>query len=107
MRAERSWAGADMGFYGKRVLPHLIDFAMRNREQARLRKEWVLRARGEVLEVGVGSGLNLAFYSDAVRNVSGVDCSPELLQKVGKRTKNLSFPVDLVRQSVEEEMPFP
>jgi ubiquinone/menaquinone biosynthesis C-methylase UbiE len=96
-----------MGFYGKHILPHLIDLAMQNREQARLRKEWVPRATGKVLEVGIGSGLNLAFYSDAVHNVSGVDCSAELLQKVGKRTRNLSFPVELVRQSVEEELPFP
>lgn len=69
-----------MAFYAKSVLPRLIDVAMRNKDTTRLRAEWVLLARGEVLEVGIGSGLNLAFYSSEVRRVYGVDPSAELQQ---------------------------
>ena len=36
-----------MGFYAKNVLPSLIDFVMRNKDTARLRAEWVPRARGK------------------------------------------------------------
>jgi len=60
-------------FYAKHVLPRFIDLAMRNKDITRLRAEWIPRARGDVLEVGVGSGLNLAFYPPAVRSVYGVD----------------------------------
>ena len=64
-----------MSFYAKYVLPRLIDVAMRNPETARLRAEWIPKARGQVLEVGIGSGLNLPFYSAQVRHVYGVDWS--------------------------------
>jgi hypothetical protein len=64
-----------MSFYAKYVLPRLIDLAMRDKDTTRLRAEWVSRARGEVLEVGIGSGLNLAFYPSEVQRVYGVDPS--------------------------------
>jgi hypothetical protein len=44
-----------MGVYAKYLLPRIIDLAMRNKETARLRAAWIPRARGEVLEVGIGS----------------------------------------------------
>src|SRR5215831_5101728 len=76
---DASAARREMGFYSKYLLPHLLDLAMRNREQNRLRREWVPRARGDVLEIGIGSGLNLPFYSADIFQVRGLDCSPELL----------------------------
>src|SRR5215471_6471894 len=60
-----------MGIYAKYVLPRLIDLTMRNKDTARLRAEWVPQACGEVLEVGIGSGLNLPFYSSQVQRVRG------------------------------------
>jgi protein-L-isoaspartate O-methyltransferase len=69
-----------MNFYAKYVLPRIIDLAMRNKETARLRATWIPQALGEVLEVGIGSGLNLAFYSLQVQRVYGVDPSAELRQ---------------------------
>jgi ubiquinone/menaquinone biosynthesis C-methylase UbiE len=95
-----------MGIYSRYVLPHLLDLAMRNREQTRLRREWVPRARGDVLEVGIGSGLNLAFYSSAVDHLSGLDSSAELLAKATKRAKGAGLPVKLVHQSAEDAFPF-
>jgi protein-L-isoaspartate O-methyltransferase len=84
-----------MGFYAKYVLPRLIDIAMRNKDTARLRAEWIPHARGEVLEIGIGSGLNLEFYSPEVQCVYGVDPSVELQQmarkRVGKALLRLSF----------------
>lgn len=96
------WA---MAFYAKYVLPRLIDLVMRNKDTTRLRAEWVPRARGEVLEVGIGSGLNLAFYSSEVQHVYGVDPSAELQQMARKRTVGHSLNVKFFSQSAEDDLP--
>jgi ubiquinone/menaquinone biosynthesis C-methylase UbiE len=93
-----------MGIYARYVLPRLIDLAMRNRETARLRATWIPQAQGEVLEIGIGSGLNLPFYSSRVRRVYGVDPSLELQQIARARSDRLDL-VEFVTQHAEEELP--
>jgi len=92
-----------MGFYRRHVLPRVIDLSMRNEDFARLRAAWIPRARGEVLEVGIGSGLNLPFYSPEVQRIYGVDPSAELLRMARRRMAAAS--VELLPQSVEESLP--
>jgi ubiquinone/menaquinone biosynthesis C-methylase UbiE len=94
-----------MGLYSKYVLPHLIDIAMRNKDTTRLRAEWVPQARGNVLEVGIGSGLNLPFYSQEVHHLYGVDPSVELQQMAAKKTSAVPFEVTFFRQSAEDRLP--
>lgn len=96
-----------MGLYAKYVLPRLIDLAMRNKDTARLRAESVPQARGDVLEIGIGSGLNLKFYSSAVRHVYGVDPSSELQKMASKRISTAPFPVTFFKQSAEAPVPLP
>lgn len=94
-----------MGIYARYVLPRLVDLAMRNPETTRLRKVWVPRAHGDVLDVGIGSGLNLAFYSQEVLRVYGVDPSCELQQMARRRSAEVSVPVELLAQSAEDALP--
>jgi ubiquinone/menaquinone biosynthesis C-methylase UbiE len=94
-----------MGFYARHVLPGLIDVTMRNKETARLRAEWVPLARGEVLEVGIGSGLNLPFYPSQVRCVYGVDPSRELQRMARRRAATGPVKVEFLTQSAEEPLP--
>ncbi len=96
-----------MGFYAQYVLPRLIDLAMRNKEAARLRADWIPRARGEVLEIGIGSGLNLPFYSPEVQRVYGVDPSVELQRMARKRVAPGRLPVEFLSQSAEEPLALP
>lgn len=93
-----------MGLYARYILPRLIDLAMRNRECARLRASWISQARGQVLEIGIGSGLNLPFYTPDVERVYGVDPSVEL-QHIARARPPLPVPVDFVSQSAEEPIP--
>jgi ubiquinone/menaquinone biosynthesis C-methylase UbiE len=93
-----------MGFYAKRILPRLIDLAMRNRETAGLRAQWLTHACGDVFEVGIGSGLNLPFYSSAVRKVYGIDPSVELQRMALKWTPG-ALEVEFLTQSAEDPAP--
>jgi ubiquinone/menaquinone biosynthesis C-methylase UbiE len=96
-----------MGLYAKYVLPRLIDLAMRNKDTTRLRGECVPQALGDVLEIGIGSGLNLRFYSSEVRRVYGVDPSVELQRMAAKKASSVPFEVRFLRQSAEEMLPLP
>jgi SAM-dependent methyltransferase len=95
-----------VGVYAKYVLPRIIDIAMRNEETTRLRAAWVPHARGEVLEIGIGSGLNLPFYSSNVHRVYGVDPSVELQRMARKRAMAGPIEVEFLSQSAEEQLPF-
>ena len=54
-----------MGFYQNRILPHLVHLSMRQDTFSAYRRRLVPAAQGRVLEIGVGSGLNLPLYTDA------------------------------------------
>lgn len=96
-----------MGFYARRVLPHIIDLAMQNKDITRLRGKWVPQARGTVLEVGIGSGLNLPFYSSEVQTVFGVEPSVELQKMARNRETRGRIKVEFLSQSAEEALPLP
>jgi ubiquinone/menaquinone biosynthesis C-methylase UbiE len=94
-----------MGFYEHFILPRLTDLAMKNKESARLRANWIPHARGEVLEIGIGSGLNLPFYSPEVQRLYGVDPSVELQRMARQRAAAGPLKVEFLSQSAEEPLP--
>jgi ubiquinone/menaquinone biosynthesis C-methylase UbiE len=68
-------------------------------------RQWVCsRARGDVLEVAVGTGLNLSFYPADVR-LTGVDLSPAMLAVARQRADDLGRDVDL-READAQALPF-
>jgi ubiquinone/menaquinone biosynthesis C-methylase UbiE len=93
-----------MAFYARYVLPRIIDLVMRNKESARLRAAWIPHARGQVLEVGIGSGLNLPFYSRQVERIHGVDPSLEL-QRMARKRLPAGIQIEFLPQSAEEQLP--
>jgi ubiquinone/menaquinone biosynthesis C-methylase UbiE len=94
-----------MGMYAKYVLPRLINLAMKNTDMTRLRSESVSQAHGNVLEIGIGSGLNLPFYSSTVHHVYGVDPSLELQRRALKWASGKSSEVTFLPQSAEDRIP--
>lgn len=70
-----------------------------------LRREFGALLRGETLEVAIGSGLNLPFYTPAVTTATGVDLSPAMLDVARARAARLGLPMTL-RQADAERLPF-
>lgn len=90
-----------MGFYTEKIVPWLIHWTMGNREATRLRREVVPQTEGHVLEIGIGSGRNLALYPRGTGSVTGLDPSPVLLALAAKAGTGAPFAVELVRASAE------
>jgi ubiquinone/menaquinone biosynthesis C-methylase UbiE len=93
-----------LGFYQRCILPRLIHFGMRQKQLLPLREQLVAGARGTVLEIGIGSGLNLPFYPRELGLLLGLDPSRELLQMAKRRSAWVHFPVEL-NQGRAEDIP--
>lgn len=90
-----------MGIYRRHILPHLIAMAMANTTLAAYRRRVVPAARGRVVEIGIGSGLNLALYGAGVEEIIGLDPSAELLAMARREGERLGCPLTLVQASAE------
>jgi ubiquinone/menaquinone biosynthesis C-methylase UbiE len=86
-----------MGIYRDRLLPWLIYRTMRSGVLAPYRRSVVGTTHGRILEIGIGSGHNFAFYGDAAAEVVGVDMSAALLGKAARQASKRRLPVRLVR----------
>lgn len=91
-----------MGLYAKYVLPKLIDTACGQPPMAELRSRYVPEAEGDVLEIGIGSGLNLPHYSDKARTVTGLDPHAELTEMAIVRADAVTPEVEVLQISGEE-----
>lgn len=80
-----------------------IDLMMRPLYPAR--RLVVPDARGDVLELGVGTGLNFGLYGDGIRSLAGIDPDPFMLARARKRAAELHLPIEL-HQSGAEALPF-
>lgn len=91
-----------MGLYRKYVLPRMIEAACSQKPMTELREQYVPRASGDVLEIGIGSGLNLAHYSSRVTSIIGLDPAPELTVRARQRAQAIAVPVEVLEVSGEE-----
>lgn len=91
-----------MGLYASHILPRLMDYVMRGEEFQRLRNELLQQVAGEVLEIGIGTGLNLAHYGPNVVRVRAVDPATILSARVRERCATVQFPVEITHQCAEQ-----
>ena len=90
-----------MSFYNDRILPHVINLAMRNRELGPYRERVVSQAQGRVLEIGIGSGLNLPLYGSRVDAILGLDPAARLLAMAQDAAIRSKIPVTLINGSAQ------
>jgi len=91
-----------MDVYSEFVLPHLVHFVCGLKPIMRQREKIVPLAQGCVLEVGVGSGLNLPYYdAGKVTKVIGLDPSPEMTRKAARAARRARIEVELLNAPAE------
>jgi len=92
-----------MGFYDTYVVPRIINVACGTKPVSYQRRKVVPMAEGRILEIGIGTGLNLDYYDPSkVEKLIGLDPSEESWRIAGKRAKDLPFDVEFIGLPGEE-----
>ncbi|NRB47733.1 MAG: class I SAM-dependent methyltransferase [Saprospiraceae bacterium] len=92
-----------MGIYSKYVLPKLINCTCSVSTVSKQRAKVVPLAKGEVLEIGIGSGLNLPFYQkDQVDTIWGLEPQSELLLMAKEEGAKHDVPIQYIQASAED-----
>lgn len=92
-----------MGLYGRYILPHVIHLACSSKPNMKQREKVVPRAEGEVLEIGMGSGLNLPYYDrEKVRKVWGLEPSAGMRQIARRNLGGANLELEMIDLPGEE-----
>jgi len=91
-----------MNPYERYVLPKMIDIACSTGNVMKARSKIVPQALGNVLEIGIGSGLNLQFYDpDKVSSIIGVDPAAQMQSLARERAADIGIPVEVIAVDVQ------
>lgn len=89
-------------WYERNLLPYLIDLACGVKPIRMQRQKVIPLAQGRVLEVGIGTALNMPFYDAArVRSIIGVEPSLRMHRLAMRRIRRAGIEVELVGLSAE------
>lgn len=90
-----------MSFYKDRVVPHLVNLSMRQETFVIYRQRVTSAATGRILEIGIGSGLNLRHYGDRATHVIGLDPSMKLLSMAESAPRRPMLSVEFLEGTAE------
>ena len=91
-----------MGFYARHILPLCLDKACGIGPIDKQRAKIVPLAKGHVVEIGIGSGLNLPHYdAQKVSNITGIDPDEAIWKRSQKRREACAIPIERIGLSGE------
>lgn len=91
-----------MGFYDSNILPRLVHLACGLKPAMKQREKVVPLAEGRVLEIGIGSGLNLPFYDpERVEHLWGVDPSADMWAIAQKNARERHLDAEFIESGAE------
>lgn len=92
-----------MGLYSKYILPKVVHLACSTKPTMRQREKVVPLAKGRILEIGIGSGLNLPYYDvSKVTKLWALDPSPEMTKLAERAARSVHFDVEFIDLPSEE-----
>mgnify|MGYP006124866007 CR=1 FL=1 len=93
---------SQMNIYDKYVLPKLVHFTCGQKPTMRQREKVVPLAQGRVLEIGIGSGLNIPFYdAQKVEHLWGLDPSAEMWSIAQKNAADHHIDAEFIQSGAE------
>jgi len=92
-----------MSFYDDNILPHVIHLACGTKPVLKQREKVVPQAEGRILEIGMGSGINIAYYNPAkVEKLWGLEPSVGMRKKALSRVNAAPFDLEWLDLPGEE-----
>jgi ubiquinone/menaquinone biosynthesis C-methylase UbiE len=95
-----------MGFYAEQIFSRVMDWTLRDGDVPRERQRALAAARGNVLEIGFGTGLNLSHYPAAVSSLTILDSEQMLQSRVANRIAEARIPVKQFHLDASGRLPF-
>ncbi len=95
-----------MGWYASYIFPRFLDWALGNAEFGKLRRQTLASAQGRVIEIGFGTGLNLAHYPEQVAHLTVIDHERMLPERVAQRIALARMPVEQMQLDASGRLPF-
>ncbi len=95
-----------MGFYSKHIFPRLVELSLGRGPVRDQRRAALAPLRGQVLEIGFGTGLNLPCYPPQVTRLTAIDSERMLPGRVADRIARAHMPVERLKLDAGGRLPF-
>lgn len=100
-----AWGATQMGLYSDYIFPPLLDFVLSRPPMMEQRVKTLQNARGEVLEIGFGTGLNLTCYPPGIERLTILDPADVLRKRVARRIAAAPMPIKKMHLDAKQ-LPF-
>ena len=95
-----------MGFYTEVIIPILYDSSMDSAKINEGRKSILSKiTEEEILEIGIGTGINIKFYPDNVKKIIGIDVNKGMIDRFNKKSIKIKREIKVLHQN-GETLPF-
>lgn len=95
-----------MSFYSRFVFPCIMERLSAGQHVDEQRRLALAGARGEVLELGFGTGLNFLHYPPSVTHVTALDCERMRPRQVERRIADAPVPITAMYRDASRGLPF-